>query len=158
MLASTASPGRRDRRPDAGRAGQQLARGQRPAAFARAQHGVALSGLRGTGSKDRDPAGGLVKRVAQAGPVGDVEVGVARLEHGCHDRVLFVAERERGRRAHLVRDRLELGHGDLAQSRAHPAGQLDQADPEAEPPVLAAHHQALVGERAEQAVDASTVR
>ena len=58
----------------------------------------------------------------------------------------------------LVRQSLQLGAGDLLQPRPHAARELDQADAEPQATVLAAHDEPLLGQRAEQSVDARAVR
>ena len=79
--------------------------------------------------------------MAQAGPVGDVDVRAARLADRRHDRMVAVAKRERRRRPDIVGQRLQLGQRDLLQPRPHAAGELDQTDPEAEAAILPAHDQ-----------------
>ncbi len=95
--------------------------------------------------------------MAQAWAVGDVHVGAAGLGDDGDHRVGAIADRERCRRAQLVRERTERTGRDLLEARTHGARELEQPESEQMAPAMPAHDEAFLGERAEEAVDARAV-
>ncbi len=110
-------------------------------------------GPAGPPSKDGQPRGALVEWVARPGAVGDVDVGPPRLDDDEGQRLLPLRDGEVRGRAHgvgeLAQDRPRLA----ADDRGHRGGETAHPEPHPHPAVRLTGDEAVLLERADEAVD-----
>ena len=100
----------------------------------------------------------LGERMAHAGPVGQMHARLARKYDGCDDRLLAVADGQRGRGAQAVGETPEHRLGNLLQPWPDARGERDQTGRECEASVRLAADEVVVGKWPKEAVHGSAMR